>query len=249
MGIYDRDYYRSTSRSSIGGMAVASITTWLILINIGVFIVDQVLKRPGGYAWRMGPDGQPEMYRQTIRPLLVWGSFTIVDAIKHLQLWRFITFQFLHENVMHIFGNMLCLYFFGPMIESYLGRNRYLLFYLLCGIAGPFSFMALCGLHVLGADLNTQMIGASAGIFGVLIAGACIAPNATVMLLFPPIPMRLKTMAWLMIALAAYTAFTNGRNAGGEAAHLGGAALGYLLITHPHWLPSFRRKPRWRGWG
>ena len=79
-----------------------------------------------------------------------------------------------------------------------------------------------------------------------MIAGAAIAPDVRVMLLFPPIPMKLKYLAWGMVALAAFTVIDSGRNAGGEAAHLGGAGWGYLLVRHPQWLrwpwPPRRRK-------
>ena len=97
------------------------------------------------------------------------------------------------------------------------------------------------------------MVGASAGIFGVLIAAAVrVAPNASVRLLFPPIPMKLRNLAWIMLGIAAFTLVIYGHNAGGEAAHLGGAGVGYLLIQRPQVLNVFtkwpRRKPKRSGW-
>ena len=65
-----------------------------------------------------------------------WGHFSVDKAIFHLQLWRSITFEFLHSSLVHLLLNMLGLYFFGPIVESYLVRQRFLVFYLLCGIAG-----------------------------------------------------------------------------------------------------------------
>jgi membrane associated rhomboid family serine protease len=173
------------------------------------------------------------------------GYFSAVKAIHHLQVWRFITYQFLHANVSHIFFNMLALYFFGPLIESYLGSRKYLAFYLLCGIAGAVMYLVLWQLGLLGdTGPYTQLIGASAAIFGVLIAAARVAPDSTVMLFFPPIPMKLKVLAWIMIGIAVYTIFTSGDNAGGEAAHLGGAALGAFLIWQPQLLDVFTMWPR-----
>src|SRR6185503_5686995 len=104
----------------------------------------------------------------------------------------------------HLFFNMLGLYFFGPFIERYLGSRRFLAFYLLCGIAGAAMYLLLWGSRVFISNPSVPMVGASAGIFGILIAAAQIAPNTTVMLLFPPIPMRLKTLAWVLIAIALY---------------------------------------------
>jgi membrane associated rhomboid family serine protease len=83
-----------------------------------------------------------------------------------------------------------------------------------------------------GADV--PLVGASAGIFGVLVAGAILAPDVTIMFIFPPVPIQLKYLALILVGWAAYTALSGGYNAGGQAAHIGGAALGYLLIRHPH---------------
>jgi membrane associated rhomboid family serine protease len=228
MGFADRDYSRQPygQTTVVGAMRMWSITTWLIVINIAVYVADNI----SGHR------------------LAEWGYFSASTAIYSLQFWRFITFQFLHANFSHIFFNMLSLYFFGPMVENYLGSRRYLAFYLLCGIAGALFYLILWQLGILISSPDAPLIGASAGIFGILIAGARIAPNATVMLLFPPIPMRLKVMAWILLGIALYTVLANGSNAGGQAAHLGGAALGALLIWKPHSLDIFDRlfQPRRR---
>lgn len=259
MGIQDREYYRQDADSpraggrNVGGMRLLNVTTWLIAINVAVFLLDALLFRSGivyvfGQAivdgavrevllplaeyQQLETAGRAQGY-SAMGPIEAWGYFSFSTAVGGLQLWRWITFQFLHASLGHIFGNMLGIYFFGPLIEQHLGRRRFLAFYLLCGMAGPvvFLFFALTG--ILGSSLTSPMIGASAGVFGILLAAAQIAPRATVMLLFPPIPMQLRTLALLLLGLAAYTVFTQGRNAGGEAAHLGGAALGYLLIRNP----------------
>jgi membrane associated rhomboid family serine protease len=215
MGLYDREYIRRPADgSAVGRLPALSVATWLIVINVAVFVLDRL-----GY-------GQ----------LTLLGYFSADTAIYHLQVWRFITFQFLHANLSHIFFNMLALYFFGPMVESYLGRRRFLAFYLLCGAAGAATYLALWQLGLLEGGAQTPLVGASAGIFGVLIAGAAVAPDARVMLLFPPIPMKLKVLAWVLLGIAAFTVVTSGPNAGGQAAHLGGAALGAVLIRRPQWL-------------
>jgi membrane associated rhomboid family serine protease len=239
MGIADRDYYRNEPpRGSFGSMSAWSVTTWLIAINVAVFVLDALGRKDEmGNGW-----------------LYNLGFFSADAAVYQLEVWRFLTFQFLHASPQHIFFNMLSLYFFGPMVENYLGQRSYIVFYLLCGVAGAVSYLLLLMLGGLGSTgPDSQLVGASAGILGVLIAAATrVAPDATVMLLFPPIPMKLRTMAWVMIGLAAYAIFSNGRNAGGEAAHLGGAALGYLLIQRPEILDGLTkwpgRKKRGRDW-
>lgn len=268
MGLYDRDYHRRDPRNSrsgggfsnewnapsrgrrLGGMSMWSINTWIIAINALVFVADRLLIQ-AGIAYEVGqqifrlPDGRMLVRSIVMGPLEHFGYFSADTAITHVQMWRFLSFQFLHANLSHIFFNMLALYFFGPLIEQYLGSRRYLVFYLLCGVVGPIAYLMLWGTGILVTSADAPMIGASAGVYGVLIATATIAPNAMVMLLFPPIPMKLKTLAWVFIGLAVFVVVTGGRNAGGEAAHLGGALAGWYLIRHVHLLnlfaPSRRR--------
>lgn len=224
MGIDDRDYYHEDRRRSrVGAMRMGSVTTWLIALNVAVFILDAFL-RPRGF-----PVGR----------LWLAGYFSASTALYELELWRFLTFQFLHADITHLFFNMLSLYFFGYLIEGYLGSRRYLAFYLLCGIAGAVAYLLLWAAGVLIGDPRVPMVGASAGIFGVLFAAARVAPDTTVMLMFPPIPMKLKVLALVLAGVALVTVLTSGRNAGGEAAHLGGAALGSLLIQFPQVLNVF----------
>jgi membrane associated rhomboid family serine protease len=246
MGIYDRDYYRDgRSRSSFGTMQMWSITTWIIAINVAVFVIDRAM----GRRYLLGEiiDGQAVAVSGPMGRLELWGHFSVGNAIFKLQVWRFLTFQFQHANFQHLLFNMIALFFFGPLVEAYLGRRRYLAFYLLSGCAGPVAYMLLwvARTHLIGSPY-VPLVGASAGIFGVLIAAARIAPDATV-LIYGILPMRLRAMAWVMLIVAAYTVFTYGPNAGGEAAHLGGAAAGFGLIRNPQLLDVFdSARSRWQ---
>src|SRR5580704_14379715 len=97
MGFADRDYYRSAPRrSEFGHVSTWSVTTWLIVINVAVFFLDAMVGR----------------IVDSPHPLTDWGDFSIDRAIRHFQIWRFITFQFLHAGIGHIFFNMLGLYIF-----------------------------------------------------------------------------------------------------------------------------------------
>ena len=189
-------------------------------------------------------------------PLRRWGYFSTARAVWNadpvlgaggFELWRFITFQFLHANWDHVIFNMLTLYFFGGMVESYLGKKRYVAFYLLCGISGALMYLLLNGLAVVGSgffgpsfhvpgllfdDPHTTLVGASAGVFGVIMAAAFLAPNATVLLFFV-IPMRLATLAYGLLGFALLAVIFGWTNAGGEAAHIGGALAGFWLVRNP----------------
>ncbi|UCD73926.1 MAG: rhomboid family intramembrane serine protease [Phycisphaerales bacterium] len=180
--------------------------------------------------------------------------FSTERGFFKIEFWRLVGFQFLHTHgtIAHILFNMLGLYFFGPMVERYLGSKRYLAFYLLCGIFGALMYVVL-NLGGLAAnrlfgfdgvpvllfnDISTPLIGASAGVYGVLMAGAFLAPNATVLLFFI-LPMRLKTLAYAIVVIAFLTIIFGGENAGGEAGHLGGAIAGFYFIRRPHHLHGF----------
>jgi membrane associated rhomboid family serine protease len=222
------------SHATFRGIHPLSVTAWLVIINVACYLLDCATTKHLLFNGRRIAIGEP---------FYELGAFTVQTAIFHLQIWRFITFQFLHANLVHLGFNMLALFFFGPLVESYLGRWRYLAFYLLCGMAGPISFLVFYALHVGPTERYAGLIGASAGVFGVLIAAAQVLPDATVMI-YGIIPARLRTVAWVLLAIAVYTVFTNGQNAGGEAAHLGGAAVGYLLIKKERWLNIFASKHR-----
>ncbi|MCC7144805.1 MAG: rhomboid family intramembrane serine protease [Phycisphaeraceae bacterium] len=224
MAWQDRTYH---SQGSVGAGFIPrlrgrSVVFWLLVINVAVFAGDAVLSRMG-VAGAIAEHG----------PLYSVGYFSAQTVIQQGQIWRLITFQFLHADLGHIFFNMLGLFFFGPMVEGYLGSRRFLAFYLLCGVAGAAAYVGLWLAGILITQAWIPLIGASAGLFGILLAGAKIAPDMKVMLLFPPIPLSLKAMAWIYVGIGVYMVVTAGGNAGGEAAHLGGAALGFLLIRKP----------------
>jgi membrane associated rhomboid family serine protease len=185
---------------------------------------------------------------QRMEPLKAFLHFSTYHFFR-LEVWRLLGFQFLHADLTHLLFNMLGLYFFGGLVEGYLGPRRYLAFYLTCGVFGAVAYLFLNlfgnilppGYRIPGLlfnDIHTPLIGASAGVFGVLMAAAFIAPAAQVLLFFV-IPMRLATMAYLLTLFAAYVVITGGQNAGGQAAHLGGAAAGFYFIRHTHLLRDF----------
>ncbi|MBM4112019.1 MAG: rhomboid family intramembrane serine protease [Phycisphaerae bacterium] len=176
-------------------------------------------------------------------------------SLRGFEFWRFLGFQFVHSGWMHLAFNMIGLWFFGPIVERTLGGKRYLAFYLLCGICGALMYLLLNAAGSLlttafGAqaaswapfllfnDPSTPLVGASAGVFGVLMAGAYLVPHATV-LVWGILPMRLDTLAYALVGIALLTLVFQGSNAGGEAAHLGGAIAGFYFIRRPHHLHGF----------
>jgi membrane associated rhomboid family serine protease len=219
MGLADRNYGQGRYREAGTHSHLTPVVKWLIVVNLAVFFGDILLF-----------DGS--VYR--------WGRFTIHSALGHGRVWEFLTFQFLHGSVLHVLFNMLGLFFFGPWAERWWGTRRFLAFYLLCGAAGAAFYTVLSWLGVLQSPLGAPplellpLVGASAGIYGILIGVAVIAPNLRVMLYFPPIEMSMRQLAIAVLVLAAGTVVLGlGDNAGGEAGHLGGAILGFLLMRQP----------------
>ncbi|MBX3355129.1 MAG: rhomboid family intramembrane serine protease [Phycisphaeraceae bacterium] len=193
-----------------------------------------------------------------------WLYFSTSSAVVHrapdgslrgFEFWRFIGFQFLHGGIWHIAFNMIGLWFFGPIVERTLGGKRYLAFYLLCGIAGALMYLLLNGVgtqavimfgpqamkwapFLLFNDPETPLVGASAGVFGVLMAGAYLVPHARVYV-WGILPMRMDTLAYVLVGVALFTVIMQGNNAGGEAAHIGGAIAGWYFIRNPNHLHGF----------
>ena len=184
---------------------------------------------------------------RTMPALTAFGHFSTMQGFFRLEVWRLLTFQFLHANFMHIFFNMFGLWVFGGMVEQHLGKKRYLAFYLVCGIAGALAYLVLnlmgnFGISLPGAvpvHTTTPLVGASAGVFGVIMACARIAPEARIQLLFPPIPLKMKFFAFGYLALAAFNLIIGGQNQGGDAAHVGGALAGFYFIKNAHLLRDF----------
>ncbi len=149
MGIYDRDYYRKpTGRGGFGDFRLWSVTTWLIVINVAIFVTDGFLVRAGFTAappetadsFVVMPNLSPRHVvveaAMQMGPIERFGYFSVDRAVFHGQVWRFITCQFLHASPMHLAWNMIALFFFGPMVEDLLRGRRYLAFYLICGCRG-----------------------------------------------------------------------------------------------------------------
>jgi len=201
------------------------VVKWLLIINVGVYFLDHLIL----------PIflGLPE----NLFPLENWGAFSIRSGLLELHLWEFVTFQFLHASLGHILFNSIGIYFFGPWMERWWGSKKFLIFYLACGGAGAAFFSLLALLGVVPGGLNSPLIGASAGIYGIFIGVAVIAPDLRVMLLFPPIELSMRQLAIALMAISVGAILLKlGGNEGGEAGHLGGALLGYFLMRHPNLL-------------
>jgi membrane associated rhomboid family serine protease len=152
------------------------------------------------------------------------------------QVWQLLTYGFLHGSLTHLLFNMLALYMFGSEVERLLGPSHFLQYYLACVVGAAVAQLVVMG------NMNLPplpTVGASGGVFGLLLAFGMAYPQRRIMLLFPPIPMP----AWLFVTLYGllelYLGVTGSGVGVAHFAHLGGMAAGYVLLAY--WRGKARR--------
>lgn len=235
MGLYDRDYTQADFESGPHHaphmrMAMPKITPvvkWLLIINVTVFLLTFLIRPVGAL-------------------FFYWFSVYPATLGMSLQLWRQITYQFLHADPWHIGVNMLVLYFFGPMLERLWGSKKFLVFYLVCGAMGGLLYPFLTLVKWLKV---APLVGASGSILGMLAAGAILFPNMIVYM-WGIIPLRLVVLAIIFAAISIISLLRPDQytNAGGEAAHLGGMIAGAVYVFSQSWRDKLKLKFRSGAW-
>jgi len=178
MGIHDRPYMQSGWQPPGGGTGGFTFglprpgraVKVLLAINIAVFLI-QIFDRTGAMERLFG-----------------------VKVSQFWQFWRYLTFQFLHSvgSFWHILLNMLGLYILGSLLERHYGTRRFLTFYLSCGAAAGVSYVIIGAASPHVFDL--PLIGASGGVYGILLACAVYYPHVQLIFLFFPVPIRLASI-------------------------------------------------------
>jgi membrane associated rhomboid family serine protease len=236
MGLYDRDYAQQENDSHLryapqmrlGLPSITPAVKWLLIANVVVYLVN--LLTTG-------------ITNTDLTLLERYFALIPASPMLTLQLWRLITYQFLHADLGHIFFNMLGLLFLGPPLEGRWGSRKFLMFYLSCGITGGVFYILLATtgfLHPL------PMIGASGAVLGVLTACAILFPHFVVFFFFFPMPIRVAAI--MLILIASVTILSQGANAGGEACHLAGIAAGVFYVLSDSWRTSLKLKFKAKRW-
>jgi membrane associated rhomboid family serine protease len=156
------------------------------------------------------------------------GSFALWPLGSNFMPWQLVTYAFLHGSIMHIAFNMYGLWLFGREVEYMLGRRVFLQLYFASVISAGLMQLLATGLS--GGDYPT--IGASGGVFGVLLAYGLFFPNRVIMLLIPPVPMPARVFVVLYAGLELILGVTGTEAGVAHFAHLGGMIGGYLVIRH-----------------
>lgn len=158
--------------------------------------------------------------------LMHYGALSL--GVPWAHTYQYITYMFLHANFEHFFFNMFALWMFGRTLEYNLGSQRFLTYYVACGVGAA---LVQYGVAVLLGELPMFIVGASGAVMGLLLASGVMHPNAVIMLLIPPIPMKAK---WFVIIYALIELFLGWRGVGQVAhfAHVGGMLWGFLLLHY-----------------
>ena len=152
------------------------------------------------------------------------------------KLWQLLTYGFLHGNTTHIFFNMFGLWMFGRDLERLMGSKRFLIYFLVCVVGAGIVQLIVAAFQ--GGIYPT--VGASGGVFGILLAYGLTFPNRIIVPLFPPIPMRAITFVIIFGLLELYLGISGGAPGIANFAHLGGMLFGFLLIRY--WGRGRRRR-------
>lgn len=227
MGIYDRDYSQSgygqggymhgRGQMRMGMPQITPAVKWLLIANVAIFF----------------------LCISTAVQRFLWGWFAVIGMkgsfFYSIQLWRYIGYQFLHADILHILFNMIGVYFLGTTLERHWGTKKFLKFYLICGGVGGilYSLLATAGLFG-GQGQAIPLVGASGAVLGMLAVCAIKFPHFVVFFMFFPVPIRLAAI--ILTVMYIFNLLRQGPNAGGDAAHLAGMAAGAVYVL----LPRFR---------
>jgi membrane associated rhomboid family serine protease len=179
------------------------ITTALIVANVAMFFLQSIL--PGVAA-----------------PLALW------PVGVGFAPWQVLTYAFLHGGMLHLAFNMFALYMFGGAIEQVFGSRRYLVYYLVCVVSAAITQLIVAAMS--GGVYPT--LGASGGVFGLLLAYGLYFPHSRVMLIFPPIPMPARVFVFVYAALELFLGVTGSQAGVAHFAHLGGMVGGYAMLRY-----------------
>jgi len=201
---------RSYARPYLGLPGFPPGIKWLLIVNIGVFLLQFFL---GGTA---------------LGSIFAYLELIPAAVVTRLAVWQLVTYMFLHGGISHILFNMLTLWMFGSMLESAWGTRRFLQLYFFSGIGAGVCIVVLN--YVLGGA-HIPTIGASGAIFGVMLACAMVWPDQIVLMSFL-FPIKLKYMV-MIFGVIAFLGAMNVNSGVSNIGHLGGMLFGYIFMKLP----------------
>ncbi|MBI1425141.1 MAG: rhomboid family intramembrane serine protease [Gammaproteobacteria bacterium] len=173
-------------------------------------------------------------------PILPSEATFFGQAAPHFQIWQLVTYSFLHGGIMHILLNMYALWLFGSRMEYTWGSKAFAVYYFVC-VVGAGLVQLFISTHSAEQGGIYPTLGASGGVFGVLLAFGMTYPNERLMLIFPPVILKAKWLVIIYGAIELWAGVTGTMEGVAHFAHLGGMLFGYVLIRY--WR---RHPPRYR---
>ncbi len=175
-----------------------------------------------------------------LQPGIIFVNFALwplASQQPEFHIWQLLTYGFLHDlhGLGHIGFNMFGLWMFGRDLERMMGARRFLIYYLTCVIGAGVVQVIVAATQ--GGIYPT--VGASGGVFGILLAFAMAFPNRVIVMMFPPIPMKAKYFVLFYGLLELYLGLSGRAPGVANFAHLGGMLFGFLLIQY--WRNAGRR--------
>lgn len=151
----------------------------------------------------------------------VFNDFGFVPQLILLRPWTLVTYAFLHGGWMHLFFNMLMLFFFGPRLEERLGSKTFIWFYLACAVGGAILTFALAP--------GAMVVGASGAIFGVVVGFARYWPRENIYI-WGILPVQARILALFMVGSSLFFGITGAEDGIAHFAHLGGLVAGWIFL-------------------
>lgn len=187
--------------------------TWLIGINTGVYLLHLALG----------------MARLSVAEFVTTYLALVPDQVVfHGWLWQLVTYGFIHFEFWHWFGNMIGLWMFGAAIENAWGSRRFVELFMVGVVGAAITTVALSCSHLLG-DPSRATIGASGGVFAILIAFGMLFGDNEIMLIPFPFLLKAKYFVGILIVITLAFAMAGGGNVA-YVAHLGGLFFGWLYV-------------------
>jgi membrane associated rhomboid family serine protease len=201
----------------------------LILANVAVYLL-----LPQDWIWSV-------YQRFALWPLAGSGVGAWPNWAGSFELWQLLTYGFLHGGFLHLFFNLFALWMFGSVLEQVWGSARFLFFFLVC-VVGAGLVQLFVATQAVSAGSLYPTVGASGGVFGVLLAFAMLFPNQKLRLLIPPVAIKAKYLVILYGAFTLYAGVTGSIGGVAHFAHLGGMVFGFILVQYWHGVFRWRRR-------
>ena len=211
--------------------------------SLNLFVVQSLLILNGGMFLLEMYSGGQLIESLALWPLGLSGTSVFGSSAPHFQYWQLVTYSFLHGGVMHLLLNMYALWLFGSRMESVWGSRAFAFYYFVCVIGAGLVQLLVASQGALGEGIYPT-IGASGGVFGLLLAFGMTYPNERLVLIFPPVILRAKWFVLIYAVIELFAGVTGTQAGVAHFAHLGGMLFGFVLLwywrRHPPVYRQFR---------